>query len=491
MSFTIPQLKDALSGFDLQISEKNADDAVVFSRVELYSMQALEPNILYVMHNGLSDDVEEQAQLLWLRSGKKANGSALVLGASAPKVVNVLAKYADALQSCLDTMRALYYGDKDLSGFCQALSGFVGNPVVAYDSSLLPVAQSIIPKDVALRLFRSEKADEAFVLHTVPDWKREDGEDVFARAGARRISDASGSQQTAAVNVLFKGEFQGYIEIFEVNKPITEGEMDALESAAQIAAMSPYSFEQSGFLIGCLEGRAVKGDLTSSWFSALHWREDDATFVVAVCSPGSVGTDKLSMDHVVRMLRLLLPYSVSQQMGEMLVAVVNERFIRRETALSKVADFLQRLGIPVCVGASEPLRGIGYLHVGYEHAEFAARLSKRKGCGAVRFEECRFAYLEDICNLDENRALVMDARVERMRTDDDEAGTDNVETLRAYIGTGFSLSAAAEDLHVHRNTVAYRLKRLQEIYGIDLDVPIRDKDAVLLLLLSCRLASGD
>ena len=59
-----------------------------------------------------------------------------------------------------------------------------------------------------------------------------------------------------------------------------------------------------------------------------------------------------------------------------------------------------------------------------------------------------------------------------------------VKTLDAYFACLGSPTEAAERLHVHRNTLLYRLHRIQEIAGIDLS------DAETRLALHCRCASA-
>ncbi|KAA1420943.1 PucR family transcriptional regulator [Nocardioides humilatus] len=48
-----------------------------------------------------------------------------------------------------------------------------------------------------------------------------------------------------------------------------------------------------------------------------------------------------------------------------------------------------------------------------------------------------------------------------------------VQTARVWLDAAGSSSAAARDLHVHRNTVRYRLRRLEELSGRDLAHPVQ------------------
>lgn len=66
---------------------------------------------------------------------------------------------------------------------------------------------------------------------------------------------------------------------------------------------------------------------------------------------------------------------------------------------------------------------------------------------------------------------------------DGEGGTHHVRTLAAYLHAGRHLKPAAAALHVHVNTLRYRLGRIQELLGVDLE----DADARFLLELAVRL----
>src|SRR5262249_57707804 len=60
--------------------------------------------------------------------------------------------------------------------------------------------------------------------------------------------------------------------------------------------------------------------------------------------------------------------------------------------------------------------------------------------------------------------------------------TEAVRTLQVYLDSWGSLARTAEVMHLHRNSVAYRLKRIFEL----LDVDPEDPDDRLLLQLACR-----
>jgi sugar diacid utilization regulator len=61
--------------------------------------------------------------------------------------------------------------------------------------------------------------------------------------------------------------------------------------------------------------------------------------------------------------------------------------------------------------------------------------------------------------------------ISRIQAHDALQQTEYLETLRAYLASNGSMSAMAEHLHVHNNTVRYRVARLVKDFNLDLDDP--------------------
>ncbi len=54
---------------------------------------------------------------------------------------------------------------------------------------------------------------------------------------------------------------------------------------------------------------------------------------------------------------------------------------------------------------------------------------------------------------------------------DRERRSDLVRTLRAYFAAGSNASEAADRMFLHRNSMLYRLARIQDLTGLDLKDP--------------------
>ena len=77
---------------------------------------------------------------------------------------------------------------------------------------------------------------------------------------------------------------------------------------------------------------------------------------------------------------------------------------------------------------------------------------------------------EIVALLSENPELI-DRRVVELKRNDARTGSEFASSLRAYLDHFGDVRSAAESLHVHPNTLRYRIRRVQTLTGMDLDDP--------------------
>lgn len=80
--------------------------------------------------------------------------------------------------------------------------------------------------------------------------------------------------------------------------------------------------------------------------------------------------------------------------------------------------------------------------------------------------------LAELAEYAQGRATLDDGPLKILRGHDDERGTDFVGSLLAYFDAGCDVTEAAKRLHVHRNTLRYRLQRIEELSGASLSAPL-------------------
>ena len=59
----------------------------------------------------------------------------------------------------------------------------------------------------------------------------------------------------------------------------------------------------------------------------------------------------------------------------------------------------------------------------------------------------------------------------RLKQEDRVKGTEFYNTLKEYLLHGNNVSMTSKHLYIHRNTMIYRLSKINEILGVDINDP--------------------
>jgi sugar diacid utilization regulator len=139
-------------------------------------------------------------------------------------------------------------------------------------------------------------------------------------------------------------------------------------------------------------------------------------------------------------------------------------------------------GLGMSVGVGHWCKQAGEIPASYSEAREAAVFAMRSGerGRAVVYDD---VLVDHLLRANENAGRVIAAALDPLRDYDDARNASLVETLRAYVEANFSITGAARAMHVHNNTILYRLDRIRRLTGRD---PRNPRDIVF-LALSLRL----
>ncbi|MEI7030761.1 PucR family transcriptional regulator [Streptomyces pratensis] len=123
----------------------------------------------------------------------------------------------------------------------------------------------------------------------------------------------------------------------------------------------------------------------------------------------------------------------------------------------------------VVVGLSAPAGPIA-VSAAYKQAEQALSVARRRGRALVEHEELAAGSVLPLLADDAVRAFA-DGMLRPLSEHDAKGRGDLVASLRAWLSRHGQWDAAAADLGVHRHTLRYRMRRVEEILGRSLDDP--------------------
>ena len=143
----------------------------------------------------------------------------------------------------------------------------------------------------------------------------------------------------------------------------------------------------------------------------------------------------------------------------------------------------------LAAGLSYPFRSLDKLAVAFEQASAAIRLSSQSDAllRVVRYEQVVLRHLLECASARCDRTAFAHPALERLVSEDARCGTDYLHDLQMYLNCGRSATVAARALHVHKNTMYYRIQRIEDITGCSLS----DEHACLALQIGLEIMGGD
>lgn len=124
------------------------------------------------------------------------------------------------------------------------------------------------------------------------------------------------------------------------------------------------------------------------------------------------------------------------------------------------------------------------MNVAYRQACSAAKYGHRLSQAYGVYFYSKY-YIYDLLDSYTQKFALQDMYVQKMKllASSDDHEHSNLELLKNYLLTERSISTTAKLMYMHRNSVIYRISRIQEILGISLD----DPDVRLRLILSFKI----
>lgn len=368
-----------------------------------------------------------------------------------------------------------------LEQLAQAMFEVTGKTVLVQDKRLRALALAVAP---ALKDSWQPVADALTHMSHLPDGLR-DRRQAAALGGWRDQSLPHGLQRLVCP-IVAKGMARGYLSVIGA-----AGELDALDQLvvehgaaacalemAKAKAVSDAEKRSLGDFMDAVFTSSLPPDELHRWAQRLNI-EVDNPHAALICR-----WIEDSAAPTLRRLETIVNQSIAQtgvnalarpRGNEMVVfcAVVEadhpDAVLKLATVIRKAAhdEYPQ---FPMYVGVGRPAEDLGSWKESYKEAGQTLSM-------AVRLKEQQPLYFGDLSvyrllfQLKDNSELEMFCRETLGPLLDYEGGGDLLETLEAFCERLGNLSQTAEKLFIHRNSLLYRMERIQQLAGLDMNNP--------------------
>ena len=293
---------------------------------------------------------------------------------------------------------------------------------------------------------------------------------------------------------LFDGDYYcGSLTSLDINEPFTAGAKELMRLVGQLAFLTgPHKTADADAVRGApyyrerlFRNTPVKKGAVAHQFARINWKPTDAFMVYRFETPDfSPNSDLVGVYE--RQIRQILPDAVWVHFEGGLVAVCRRKdFDGADPAMRRhLEDQLANSRIWCAISAGS----IGFMALGTQHAQCKLALRALSGKSDVHVAFFDELYPDIVRQTLEQtvdvRSLVHPAVV-RLTQSGQPQDLVRLESLKAFLLNGRNVAAASRALGVHRNTMLYRLEKLQEEIGANLYE--LDESVLTCLLVSCLL----
>jgi DNA-binding PucR family transcriptional regulator len=387
----------------------------------------------------------------------------------------------------------------DLFALANAIAAMVGGATTIENLQEQVLAYSTLPGQPI-----DEDRREGILGRQVPNVPEnpEQYASIFRARGALRLPGVPPALSRLAVAVRAGMQALGSIWVVDATGTLDPDAERALERAADIAALhllrarnaADLAMQQQSELLR----RLLEGGDDSHPVAERLGLDPAGPFVVLAFQPEfTPGVDELRMS---RLVDLVAMHCEAHQHGTQCAVIGNTIYAlfsgiaggdlggAHHVAQSLVAraGAALHLGVRAAIGSAATT--IGRINKSRKDADLVLLLLAGRPTSVASAQDVRSQLtLLELARVFRTSSESLSPAAARVLDLDARTGTEYAKTVRTYLDCSRDSTATAAKLSIHQNTLRYRLRRANQLLGIDLDNP----DDTLILWLGLRVAEFD
>lgn len=283
------------------------------------------------------------------------------------------------------------------------------------------------------------------------------------------------------VNLWDGTHYRGRLLVSEIVSPLQPGQFTAAEMVAEYALMilrrdernrihPAHNFEQT--LMELAEKGSADYRDTQIMLDILDWDKRDTYLCIQLRSQKS--TESIRSDSA---------------LGSQLAQTLNSYYsFYRNRTLYLVANLSRGGQSPAAIrqllapyvrdsfmygGISNPVDGLSQLRYGFLQTEFVLDYLSDNDLGIwlMPYQDCALDHLRTIMTEHIPGVILAAPSLLRLRKLDEENAAEYYKTLKVYLTMERDIPRAAQELIIHRTTLSYRLRKIQELVNLNLEDP--------------------
>lgn len=292
---------------------------------------------------------------------------------------------------------------------------------------------------------------------------------------------------SAITNLFVDHTHQGWLIANNPANHFTQGDLDLQDEMGNIldqwlGANRDYekNMHQAGIFLDIMENEFSSTELVFHRLEGFSWYREDRKTVYAILRDSNHPEQTRVLD---RFLQGAFPYTFVFRFQNDLYLLANWALSAEEATERELGQILYRHNCRA--GKSPYFQDIFRLKEYVDLAKMAAEYGRKGTRTICRMEDSQLQYIFHLLG-QLSAVSISHPALEELRDYDRQHHSEYLSSLYLFLLEERNCQRAAERLHIHRSTLLYRISKITELTGLDLD----DPDVRLHLLLSFGIDRG-
>ncbi|WP_318065992.1 PucR family transcriptional regulator [Clostridium boliviensis] len=285
----------------------------------------------------------------------------------------------------------------------------------------------------------------------------------------------------------------GHLAVLEYNRSFTDKDLEITEFICDVIADEMKNSQTSGykynwlanrFISDLIQGTLTEPELITDRAKRLKWKLPDRKYLIVI--QYNHYSETFGLISFIRESKLF-----KNSDGELTFHDNNLIFITgckqsqyiTNQDIEPLSHYLKQMHM--IAGVSQCFDKTMEIPVAYQQSLAAIRLGKRDDSAlpVYRYEDYGIYDMLDQIKEQKNLIRYCHPDILRLKEYDRNHKTDYLRSLYTYIVNMGNLAASADELYIHRNTMNYRLTKIQELLSVD----IYNRDCYMTLYFSYKI----
>jgi sugar diacid utilization regulator len=307
------------------------------------------------------------------------------------------------------------------------------------------------------------------------------------------INSKAFDKRSIAANIVVDNRIVGYLIVVEMEKPFEEDDIELIDLLNSVVSseMKKDQFISSSrgnmheyFLVDILDGKIKGGKAVRERLKSLNWGMEGRMHVITVLVKEQDAA-RTPMFYVRDVLGSMFSRSRCIVYNNNIVIFVNHKSddAQFEDELKYLASFLEdnEMRCAVSRGFSNPVEMRKHYIQTLKCLELGSLIDDEEV--VFRYEDYVVHHILSCCLPQVNLMDFCHPLILELMGYDRKNNTDYTLSLYMYIKNGRKKIETANELHIHRNTMSYRVDRIMKILNVDLD----NSDLIFQFLISFKI----